>query len=67
WRAGIRFRVRWPALPQEARAFFGNFGPAVVGSAGVQLALFADTMLVSFLAAGEPSSLYFADRINQLP
>jgi putative peptidoglycan lipid II flippase len=34
---------------------------------GVQLALFADTIIASFLPAGALSALYYADRINQLP
>ena len=42
-------------------------GPAIVGSAGVQLALFADTIIASFLPAGALSALYYADRLNQLP
>jgi putative peptidoglycan lipid II flippase len=33
----------------------------------VQLAMFADTIIASFLAAGAISALYYADRINQLP
>jgi putative peptidoglycan lipid II flippase len=33
----------------------------------VQLALFADTIIASFLAAGALSALYYADRLNQLP
>jgi putative peptidoglycan lipid II flippase len=38
-----------------------------LGSAGTQIALFADTIIASFLAAGAVSALYYADRINQLP
>jgi putative peptidoglycan lipid II flippase len=34
---------------------------------GVQLALFADTIIASFLPAGALSALYYADRLNQLP
>src|SRR5262249_17811870 len=41
--------------------------PAIIGSAGVQLALFADTIIASFLPAGALSALYYADRLNQLP
>ena len=41
--------------------------PATVGSAGVQIAMFADTIIASFLAAGALSALYYADRLNQLP
>jgi putative peptidoglycan lipid II flippase len=33
----------------------------------VQLALFADTIIASFLPAGAVSALYYADRIDQLP
>ena len=33
----------------------------------MQIALFADTIIASFLAAGALSALYYADRLNQLP
>ena len=49
------------------RRFFKTLGPAVVGSAGVQLAMFADTIIASFLPTGAVSSLYYADRLYQLP
>ncbi len=66
-RAGVIAHFCWPELDQDARAFFRALGPATIGSAGVQLALFADTIIASFLAAGALSALYYADRINQLP
>src|SRR4029077_20670563 len=56
-----------PQLDADVRQFFRALGPATVGSAGVQLALFADTIIASFLATGALSALYYADRINQLP
>ncbi|WP_222872355.1 murein biosynthesis integral membrane protein MurJ [Hankyongella ginsenosidimutans] len=34
---------------------------------GVQIALFADTIIASFLPSGALSALYYADRLNQLP
>jgi putative peptidoglycan lipid II flippase len=49
------------------RQFLTTFWPAALGSMGVQIALFADTILASFLPGGELTSLYYADRINQLP
>jgi putative peptidoglycan lipid II flippase len=49
------------------RSFFKTLGPAVVGSAGVQLAMFADTIIASLLPTGAVSSLYYADRLYQLP
>ncbi len=39
----------------------------MIGAAGVQIAMFADTILVTFLPQGGASALYFADRLYQLP
>jgi putative peptidoglycan lipid II flippase len=49
------------------RAFFKALGPAVIGSAGVQIALFADTIIASLLPRGSYSALYYAERLYQLP
>ena len=67
WRADALTALRWPQLDADVRQFFRALGPATVGSAGVQLALFADTIIASFLPAGAVSALYYADRLNQLP
>jgi putative peptidoglycan lipid II flippase len=67
WRAGAMTVLRRPRLDADVRQFFRALGPATVGSAGVQLALFADTIIASFLPAGALSALYYADRLNQLP
>jgi putative peptidoglycan lipid II flippase len=66
-RAGVLTALRWPELDADVRKFFRALGPATLGSAGVQLALFADTIIASFLPAGAISALYYADRLNQLP
>ena len=50
-----------------AMLFLKRFWPATIGSAGTQIALFADTIIASFLATGALSALYYADRLNQLP
>src|SRR5262244_2315057 len=65
--AGVLAKFRWPELDADVRQFFRALGPATLGSAGVQLALFADTIIASFLATGALSALYYADRLNQLP
>ena len=65
--AGALTSLRWPQLDADVKQFFRALGPATVGSAGVQLALFADTIIASFLPAGALSALYYADRLNQLP
>lgn len=54
-------------LDDDVRGFFRALGPATLGSMGTQVALFADTIIATFLAAGALSALYYADRLNQLP
>ena len=67
WRGGDLPRLRWPHLDVEVKGFLKRFAPATVGSAETQIALFADTIIASFLATGAISALYYADRLNQLP
>jgi putative peptidoglycan lipid II flippase len=64
---GVGIRLRMPTLDANTRRFLKALGPAIVGAGGVQLALFADTLIASFLPTGALSALYYADRINQLP
>ncbi len=66
-RRGVLPRLCWPRFDAEVMIFLKRFGPATIGSAGTQIALFADTIIASFLAAGALSALYYADRLNQLP
>src|ERR1700730_7756825 len=67
WRNGVMTAFRWPKWDEDVKRFFHALGPATIGSAGIQIALFADTIIASFLAAGAISALYYADRLNQLP
>jgi putative peptidoglycan lipid II flippase len=66
-RAGAFTRFRALRVNDDIRRFFKALVPATIGSAGTQLALFADTIIASFLATGAISALYYADRIDQLP
>jgi len=66
-RAGIMVSFRLPRWDVDAKRFFAALAPATVGSAGVQLALFADTIIATFLPVGALSAIYYADRLNQLP
>jgi putative peptidoglycan lipid II flippase len=54
-------------LDQDVRAFFRAIGPATIGSMGTQVAVFADTIIATFLPAGALSALYYAERLYQLP
>ena len=67
WRAGVMTSFHALTWDDDVRRFFKALIPATVGSAGTQLALFADTIIASFLTTGALSALYYADRIDQLP
>jgi putative peptidoglycan lipid II flippase len=67
WRAGLLTPLGKIKLDDDVRSFFLAFLPAVIGSAGVQIAMFADTILSTLLPEGSASALYYADRIYQLP
>ncbi|HMO29775.1 murein biosynthesis integral membrane protein MurJ [Enterovirga sp.] len=71
WSDASRARIApKPAMPRRGAGmgrFFKLLGPAVVGSAGVQLAMFADTIIASSLPTGALSALYYAERLYQLP
>jgi len=66
-RAHVAPRIERPRPDADMKGFFKTLGPAVIGSAGVQIAMFADTIIASFLPTGAVSSLYYADRLYQLP
>jgi putative peptidoglycan lipid II flippase len=67
YRAGILEHFARPAMTKNVKEFLLLLGPGVIGSAGPQIALFADTILSSLLPTGGVSSIYYADRIYQLP
>src|SRR3954469_23147756 len=54
-------------LDDDIRTFFRALGPATLGSMGTQVAMFADTIIATFLATGALSALYYAERLYQLP
>lgn len=66
-RNNIRFDLGWPKADAKIRVFLKRFGPAVLGASGVQIAMFADTIIATFLPSGSLSYLYYADRLYQLP
>lgn len=66
-RAGVSARLARPRLDGEVKTFLKALGPAVIGSAGAQIALFADTIIASLLPTGAYAALYYAERLYQLP
>ena len=51
-RQGVLPRFCWPKFDTDVKTFLKRFGPATIGSAETQIALFADTIIASFLVAG---------------
>ena len=66
-RAGVMAGLARPIIDRDVTAFLKALGPAVLGSAGVQIAVLADMIIASFLPSGSYSAIYYADRIYQLP
>jgi putative peptidoglycan lipid II flippase len=66
-RRGLLETFAWPSLSPDVRQFFGALIPAIIGSAGVQIAILADTIIASLLPTGMVSSIYYAERLYQLP
>lgn len=66
-RLGVLPRFERPSLNPAMGRFFRSLGPAVIGSAGVQIAIFADTIIASLLPTGAVSAISYADRLYQLP
>lgn len=65
--AGVGAALARPRLDPDMKRFLKALGPAVLGSAGVQIALFADTIIASLLPSGSYAALYYAERLYQLP
>lgn len=67
WRAGLALPRPRLGLSPDTRLVFRRLGPAILTSGALQVAIFADTIIATFLPAGSLSHLYYADRLYQLP
>lgn len=67
YRSGIHISLSTPYFSKNAIEVFKRMGPGLVGAGVLQINLFADLMIASFLQEGAISYLYYADRLNQLP
>lgn len=56
--AGLRFTLSLPRLDPAVTTFFKRFGPAILGAGGVQIAMFADTIIATSFPPGRfPTSI----------
>lgn len=65
--SGISTLPRMPKLTPRVRRFFKIMLPAALGSGVVQINLFLDIMIASYLKPGGISYMNYADRLAQLP
>jgi putative peptidoglycan lipid II flippase len=66
-RVHLKLHIQWPRWTPEMKEFLWALGAATIGSASIQISLFIDSLIASFLPSGDLTALYYADRINQLP
>jgi putative peptidoglycan lipid II flippase len=66
-RAKLRIRFERPVLSDDLKDIFRRMGPGLIGAGVLQINLFADLFIASFMQEGSISYLYYADRLNQLP
>lgn len=63
----IDLNFKKPKFDKDIKKLFKLMAPGIVGAGVVQINIFVDVILASFLQAGAISALYYADRLNQLP
>lgn len=66
-RHGFGFRLQRPRFSPRIKKLFKLMVPTTISAGVMQINLFADMIIASFLSAGAISYLYYADRLNQLP
>ena len=66
-REKIKLPLARPKFDGRIKRLFQLMGPGVLGAGVMQINLFADMIMGSFLPTGSISYLYYADRLNQLP
>lgn len=73
WLYGVCYRydfhpiLKWPTFTIPVKRVLKHMGPGTLGAGVMQVNIFIDLMLASFLPTGALSYLYYADRLNQLP
>lgn len=66
-RARFKLSIKVPRFDGRIKRVLSLMGPGVIGAGVMQINLFADLIIASFLGTGSISYLFYADRLNQLP
>ncbi len=66
-RYDFALRLHFPKITPKVKKILKLMGPGTIGAGVMQVNIFIDLMLASFLPTGALAYLYYADRLNQLP
>lgn len=66
-KSGLSITLTKPVFSDNVKDVFRRMGPGLIGAGVLQINIFADLIIASFLQQGAISYLYYADRLNQLP
>lgn len=67
YRQGFHLKLRMPKLTPEVKQLCKLMGPGVIGAGVMNINIFMDTILASYLPGKSISYLFYADRLNQFP
>ncbi len=73
WAMGCGKNAGWflpykrPQMSDSIKELFSKIGPGILGGGIIQVNIFIDTILASFLKEGSLSYIFLADRLIQLP
>lgn len=63
----FRIQIRWPRITPQVKELLRLMMPGAIGAGAMNINLFLDTILASFLPEKSVSYIFYADRLNQLP
>lgn len=66
-RTGFALKLRKPKITPEIKTLMKRMLPVAFGAGVLQINVFINTQMASYIADGSVSYLYFADRLSQLP
>ncbi len=67
YRAGIFLKLKLPRFSPEIKRLFILMGPAAIGAGAVQINIYVDGLVASWLTVGSIAHLNYAARLYQLP
>ncbi|MBX3487427.1 MAG: murein biosynthesis integral membrane protein MurJ [Candidatus Paracaedibacteraceae bacterium] len=67
WRMDFRIRFRRPKITPEVKELLKLMLPGAIGAGVMNINIFIDTIIASYLPEKSVSYIFYADRLNQFP